>query len=107
MGSTAKGLLAVYMEPTAAPGRQTLLAETTISSPMSLTTQPNATNAQALMYLHIVVKGATASGTVAIAGKKADGSTAVTETSTTLAAATALQPNSEYCTSATFCTVNS
>ncbi len=106
MGSTAKGLLAIYMEPTSAAGRQTLLPATAVSGTMSLTTQPNATNAMALMYLHIIVSGATASGTVAVAGKKADGSTAVTETSTTLAAATALQPNSEYCTSATFCTVN-
>lgn len=106
MGSTARGLLAIYMEPTAAPGRQTLLPETAISGTMSLTTQPNATTAQALMYLHIVVKGATASGTVAIAGKKADGVTSVSETSTTLAAATATQPNSEYCTTVTYNTVN-
>lgn len=107
MGSTAKGLLAIYLEPTAAAGRQTLLPETAISSTMSLTTQPNVTNSQALMYMHIVVKGATVSGTVAIAGKKADGSTAVSETSSTLAAATVNQPNSEYCTSATYNTVNS
>src|SRR5947209_5624830 len=106
MGSTAKGLLAVYMEPTAAPGRQTLLPDTAVSATMSLTTQPNVANAQALMYLHVVIKGATVSGTVAIAGKKADGVTTVTETSTILAAATALQPNSEYCTTATFNTVN-
>jgi hypothetical protein len=94
------------MEPTAAPGRQTLLPETAIAATMSLTTQPNANVASALMYLHVVVKGATASGTVAFAGKKADGTTTVTETSTTLAAATVTTPNSEYCTQATFCTIN-
>lgn len=106
MGSTAKGLLAIYMEPTSAAGRQTLLPPTAVSATMSLTTQPNANAASALMYLHIIVSGATTSGTVAIAGKKADGVTAVSETSTTLAAATALQPNAEYCTQATFNTVN-
>jgi hypothetical protein len=106
MGSTAKGLLALVLEPTAAPGRQTLLPETAVAATMSLTTQPNAILSGTLMYLHVVVKGATASGTVALAGKKADGTTAVSETSTTLAAATATQPNSEYCTVATYNTVN-
>lgn len=106
MGSAAKGLLAVYMEPTTGPGRQVLLGPVAVSASHSLTVQPNAVNSQALMYMHIVVTGNTASGTVTVTGKKADGSTAVAETSTTLAAATVNSPTQEYGTSATFCTVN-
>src|SRR6266571_3283498 len=107
MGSSIKGLLAIYPEPTSAAGRQLLLGPTAVAGSLSLTTQPNATNAGALMYMHIVVTGNTASGTVTVTGKKADGSTVVAETSTTLAAATVTLPTAEYCTSATFCTVNS
>ena len=106
MGSTVKGQLAIYLEPTSAPGRQTLLPATAVASTLSLSTQPNATNAGAYMFLHILVSGATASGTVTITGKKVDGTTVVAETSTTLAAATSLQPTSEYATLAPFNTVN-
>ncbi len=108
MGATTKGLLAVKIEPTAAQGRQLLLAATAVAGTLSLTTQPSAfDDTFQHMFIQVIVSGHTASGTVQIAGKKADGSTAVTETSPTLAAATTDKPIVEYCTSATYNTVNS
>lgn len=108
MGATTKGLLAVKVEPTAAQGRQLLLPATAVGATLSLTTQPSAfDDTFQHMYLYITVTGHTASGTVQITGKKADGATAVAETTPTLAAATADKPVVEYCTSATFNTVNS
>lgn len=106
MGSTQRGTLALFIEPTSNQGRQVLLPETAIGT-LSLTTQPNGILAGCHMHLFIVVRGATASGTVTMAGKKSDGATAVTETTPTLAAATTALPESVYCTSATYNTVNS
>lgn len=106
MGSTQRGTLALFIEPAANQGRQVLLPETAIGT-LSITTQPNGILAGCHMHLYIVVKGATASGTVTIAGKKNDGSTAVTETTPTIAAATTTQPQADYCTSATYNTINS
>lgn len=106
MGATQRGTLALFIEPTANQGRQLLLPETAIGT-LSITTQPNAVLAGCHMHLYIIVRGATASGTVTIAGKKNDGVTAVSETTPTMAAATSTLPEAVYCTSATYNTINS
>jgi len=108
MSSTDLGILAIALESTTNQGRQLLLAETTVSATMSATTQPIAvSSASSHMHLHIIIKGATASGTVTIAGKKSDGTTAVTETTPTIAVATSTQPSTHYCTQATYNSINS
>lgn len=105
MGSTQRGTLALFIEPASNQGRQLLLAETTVGT-LSLTTQPNGILAGCHMHLFISVKGATATGTVTIAGKKSDGSTVVTETTPTIPAATTAIPHYDYCTSGSYNTVN-
>lgn len=106
MGSTQRGTLALFIEPAANQGRQVLLPETAIGT-LSITTQPNAILAGCHMHLFVVIKGATASGTVTIAGKKNDGSTAVSETTPTIPAATTAVPHFDYCTTGTYNTINS
>jgi hypothetical protein len=106
MGSVARGTLALALEPTTAQGRQVLLPATTVAASMSIITQPSSIVPSGHMHLMIVVAGATASGTITIAGKKADGVTAVSETTPTINAATANVAQTVYCTAASYNTVN-
>src|SRR5579875_714986 len=106
MGSVARGTLALALEPTTAQGRQVLLPTTTVAASQSITTQPSSIVPNGHMHLMIVIAGATASGTVTIAGKKADGTTAVSETTPTINAATANQAQTVYCTAASYNTIN-
>jgi hypothetical protein len=105
MGATQRGTLALFVEPTANQGRQLLLGETAVGS-LSITTQPNAILAGCHMHLLIIISGAAATGTVTIVGKKNDATTAVTETTPTIAAATVTKPQTQYCTSATYNTID-
>lgn len=105
MGATQRGTLALFVEPVANQGRQVLLPETAIGT-LSITTQPNAILAGVHMHMFILVRGATATGTVTITGKKNDGVTAVAETTPTIAIATPTQPEANYCTTGTYNTIN-
>lgn len=56
------------LETGSAPGESLLLAQTTVASTMSLTTQPNTISATTGMHLHFYVIGNTTTGTVVITG---------------------------------------
>lgn len=75
MGSSAKGLAALALEPIGTPGAQVLLPKTAIASTMSLTTAPSGTTG---MRMHVTIGEYTStSGTFTITGKDTSGATLV------------------------------
>ena len=106
-GTAVKGTLGIGFEPASNPGKQPLLTPTAAATTMSLTTQPTITTVGVHLYVLILGVVAGAAPTVAIAGLKPDGVTAVSET---IAPNPQLSnsPNGifEYTTKATFGSVN-
>jgi hypothetical protein len=108
MGSSAKGLIAVYLEPTAAVGRQLLLGPSTVAATMSLTTQPNAHEQRRTdVYAHRGNRGQRRRERSPLPGRKLMEVQLLQRHPLPSQQQTVTQPSSEYGTSATFCTVNS
>lgn len=92
------------LETGSAPGESLLLAATTITSTMSLTTQPNSISATTGMHLHGYVIGNTTTGTIVITGTGPSG--AVTSITYHIPVAPQnAQGYTEFCTKEAFLTV--
>lgn len=89
-GSYVKSTLALGLEPSNAQGRQLLFGPTVIGATQSLANQPIVTSTQGV-HLLIEVRGLSngAAATIGIAGKKIDGTTSVSESTTNISTTTA------------------
>lgn len=109
-GTAIRGTLGVGFEPASTPGLQPILTQQVLAAAVSASNQPvistsGITGVRLLILVASVASGASA--TITITGKKPDGVTAATETTTAISTATAdANGNYYYCTQAVFGSIN-